>query len=181
MAYLQWIVAGKIEKEISMNKIVPAFLIIIILAIALTAYFLVLNVLFPTKLAKSKRVLAQLPGRSFWIGLINLIFFALIAIMLFSLAGKNNGLLGTILSVPALLIAGALLAALSFGWSAMVNQVSERLFPEFSLWKKVALGTFLLSFGGALPFAGWFLLLPYTGCSGLGAVILGFFQKENPE
>jgi hypothetical protein len=30
----------------------------------------------------------------------------------------------------------------------------------------------------ALPLAGWFLILPYAGLMGIGAFILGFFQRE---
>jgi hypothetical protein len=41
-------------------------------------------------------------------------------------------------------------------------------------------GTLLLGIGSAVPLAGWFLLFPYAGLSGIGAIILTFFQKNTP-
>jgi hypothetical protein len=40
------------------------------------------------------------------------------------------------------------------------------------------LGTLILSLACGLPFVGWFLLLPYILIIGVGAAILGFFQKS---
>jgi hypothetical protein len=37
----------------------------------------------------------------------------------------------------------------------------------------------VLSFACALPVVGWFLLFPYVGFVGIGAFILGLFQREN--
>jgi len=44
--------------------------------------------------------------------------------------------------------------------------------------KKSIWGSVLLTFACALPFVGWFLLLPYLVFLGFGAVVLGFFQRD---
>jgi hypothetical protein len=36
----------------------------------------------------------------------------------------------------------------------------------------------ILCIACALPFVGWFLLLPFVAFTGIGATILGFFQKS---
>jgi hypothetical protein len=56
--------------------------------------------------------------------------------------------------------------------------IGERLFPDHAIWKQILLGSICLSLACALPFVGWFLLLPYVGFVGIGAVILGFFERE---
>jgi len=164
-----------------MNEIGRMFFLLIILTVSLAGYFLVLNALFAHRLAKSQHIFEQSRARSFWLGLINLLFFAVLVVALFSMAERASGAVKTLLNLPALLIAGAMTASLGFGWAAVANVIAGRFFPQSPSWMKVVMGTVILAFGGALPFAGWFLLLPYTGCAGLGAFILGFFQKEMKE
>ena len=99
--------------------------------------------------------------------------------VLFSVAENTDGAIQVILTIPALLIAALLTIILSFGLAGMVNLVGERIMPEHSSLKKTVWGTVLLTFACALPFVGWFLLLPYVAFLGFGAVILGFFQRES--
>jgi len=58
------------------------------------------------------------------------------------------------------------------------NLIGERIFPDLSISKQTIWGTACLSLACALPFVGWFLLLPYVGLTGIGAVILGFLQSR---
>ena len=153
-------------------------LIVFLLTTSLAAYFLVISALFANRVTKTQRVINQLTGRSFLVGLVNFLFFGVIAIVLFSVAENTNGFLKGILTIPALLITALLAVILSFGLVGMVNVVGERILPEHSSLKKSAWGTVILTFACALPFVGWFLLLPYVGLVGFGAVILGFFQRD---
>jgi hypothetical protein len=66
----------------------------------------------------------------------------------------------------------------AYGLTGMVNLIGEALAPDQSVWRRTFWGTGLLSLACALPVAGWFLLLPYILVSGVGAVILGFFQRD---
>ena len=162
-----------------MTDILRLFFIIILLTIGLAAYFLVLDVLFANRVTKAQRVINQIPARAIGVGLVNFLFFGVMAIILLSVAENANGVIKVVLTLPALLITVLLAIALSFGLVGMANIVGERILPEHSSLKKTIWGTVLLSFACALPFVGWFLLLPYTGLIGFGAVILGFFQGEN--
>jgi len=161
-----------------MTEILRLFLIVILLAIALAAYFLVFGALFSNRVTRTQRVINQTLGRSFWVGLVNFLFFGVIALILFSLAGNVGNVFRVILLIPALVITALLSIILSFGLASMVNTIGERIFPNHPTWKKTLWGTVVLAFACALPFIGWFLLFPYTGLTGFGAVILSFFQRD---
>ncbi|NWG06451.1 MAG: hypothetical protein HXY35_07165 [Chloroflexi bacterium] len=161
-----------------MTDILRFFFIVILLTIAFAAYFLVWGAFFSNRVGKTQRALRQALGRSFWVGLVNFLFFGVIALLLFSVAENVGSVFRVILMTPALIIAASLSIMLSFGLAGMVNLLGERIFPDHPAWKKTLWGTVSLAFACALPFVGWFLLLPYAGLTGFGAVILSFFQRE---
>jgi hypothetical protein len=161
-----------------MPEILRLSLVTILLTVGLVAYFLVAGALFPQRLAKTRSLINSATGRSFGVGLVNFVFFTVIAVVLFSLAENTGPFIKGLLTIPALLITAFLLIMLSFGLSATAGLLGERIFPDLPAWKQSACGTICLSFACAVPFVGWFLLLPYTGLIGIGAFILGFFQRE---
>lgn len=153
--------------------------IIILLNIGLVAYFLTGRLLFPRRIAKTRMVAEATPGRSFGVGLVNFAFFGAIAMVLLSVADRvGNGVIKTIITLPALFFLVVLGIGLSFGVCAMAELVGERLAPAQTAFRRTVWGTLVVSFGSSLPFVGWFILLPYVGLVGLGAFILGFFWKE---
>ena len=160
-----------------MSDILRLFVALVLLIIGLAAYFLVLNALFPQRVTRAKSLIQAMPARSFGIGLVNFLFFFVIAAILLSVAENAGPFIRGILTIPALIILAVLTIVLSLGLAGMSNLVGERIFPDFSSWRQTFWGTMCLSVACALPFVGWFLLLPYVGFVGIGAVILGFFQK----
>jgi hypothetical protein len=161
-----------------MTDIVRLFLIILLLLAGFAAYFLVLNALFASRVTKTRSIAQSMPGRSFGVGLVNFLFFAVIALVLLSIAENTGPVVRGVLTVSAIIILAFLATALSLGLSGMSGVVGERIFPELPLWKQTLWGTVCLSFACALPFVGWFLLLPYVGFVGIGAVLLGFLQSR---
>jgi len=161
-----------------MSDIVRLILIIILLTIGLAAYFLVAGALFPQRIGKTKSVIQSMPARSFGIGLVNFFFFAVIAMVLLSVAENTGPVIKSILTIPGVIILAFLAVLVSLGLAGVSNFIGERLFPDLSAWKQTLWGTVCLSLACALPFVGWFLLFPYTGFVGIGAVILGFFQRD---
>ncbi len=161
-----------------MSDIFRLFAFIILMTIGLAAYFLVANALFPQRILKTKAVIQSMPARSFGLGLVNFVFFAVIAVVLLSIAENTGAILKGILTIPVLIILAFLAVVLSFGLAGISNLIGERIFSDISSWKQMLWGTVCLSLACALPFVGWFLLLPYVGFVGIGAVILGFFQRE---
>jgi hypothetical protein len=161
-----------------MSDIPRNFSIIALLTIGLAAYFLVVGALFPQRVEKIKSIVRSMPGRSFGIGLVNFVFFAALALVLFSLAENAGAFIKGILTIPAILITAFLAVMLSFGFAALTNIIGERLLPDAVPLKQTLWGSVCLSLACVLPFVGWFLLLPYTGFLGVGAFILGLFQRE---
>ena len=161
-----------------MSDIGQLLVIIILLLVGISAYFLVLNALFAARLTRTKTIAQSMPGRSFGIGLVNFVFFAVIAMVLLSVAESTGPFIKGLLTIPAVIILIILSIVLSFGLAGMSNLIGERIFPDLAVWKQSLWGTVCLALACALPFVGWFLLLPYVGLIGIGAVILGFFQRN---
>lgn len=162
-----------------MSDIARLVLIILLLLVGFSAYFLVINALFAPRVTRSRSVAESMTARSFGIGLVNFMFFAVIAMILLSVAENAQGLFKVILTIPALIILGFLSIVLSFGLAGMSNLVGERIFPDLPAWKQSLWGTVCLSLACMLPFVGWFLLLPYVGFVGFGSVILGILQRTS--
>lgn len=163
-----------------MNDLIPTLVLPVVLVLFLVPFFIVLLALFPQRIAKTQASIERMPGRSFTVGLVNFLFFFAIVLVLFSLADKTDGLLKAILTVPAVIVAAVLAGSLSLGLAAMANLVGERVSPSQPAWRRTLWGTLLLGVACAVPFVGWFLLLPYAGWAGMGALILGFFQPARP-
>lgn len=161
-----------------MSDIARLVIILFLLLVGISAYFLVLNALFVARLTRTRTIVQSMPGRSFGIGFVNFIFFAVIAMVLLAVAENAGDLLQVVLTVPAVVILGILAILLSFGLAGMANLIGERIFSELPVWKQSLWGTICLTLACALPFVGWFLLLPYVGFIGIGAVILGVFQRN---
>ncbi len=161
-----------------MSDIVRLFLIILLLIAGFAAYFLVVNALFAARVTRIRSIAQSMPGRSFGIGLVNFLFFAVIALVLLSVAENAGPFIRGVLTIPAMIILVLLAIALSLGLAGMSNLIGERILPELPVWRQTLWGSVCLSLACALPFVGWFLLLPYVGFVSLGAVILGFLQNK---
>jgi hypothetical protein len=162
-----------------MSEILRFFFLVLFLTISLAAYFLTTQSLFAGRVARTKAILQSLPLRSSGIGLVNFSFFFVIAVVFLSIADNiDSGFFKVILMIPGLVLLAFIAVMLSFGLAAMAAHVGEKLLPEAPWWKETLGGAVCLSLACALPFVGWFVLFPYLGCSGIGAFILGIFQRE---
>lgn len=161
-----------------MTETFRIFFLIILLTISLASYFLVISAFFVKRVSKTQNVINQTPGRSFGLGLVNFLFFSAIIFALFAIAENTGNFVKGLLTVPAFIILAFLISLLSIGLTAMVKVMSERMFPDLTAWKQMLWGSVILCFACALPFVGWFLLIPYVMFIGIGATILGFLQKS---
>ncbi|HSO11431.1 MAG TPA: hypothetical protein VLT51_03575 [Anaerolineales bacterium] len=160
-----------------MDQLVRITIVFILLVPSLFGFFTVMNILFPKRIAKTQNILQQATSRSFWIGFVNVLFLLPISLFLLSLGDSAVGPMKTVVMFPALFLLAVLFGLASFGLLNTVNMTGEKLMPDQSLMKRTFWGTLLLSLACALPFVGWFLLLPYVLMIGVGSVILSFFQK----
>lgn len=161
-----------------MNDIFRLFFIIVLLTLSFTSYFLVIGALFTNRVTKTQNVINQTPGRSFGLGMVNFLFFGAIAFVLLSIAESTRPFIKGLLTIPALLILTFLIALSSIGLTGVVKVLSERIFPDLTSWKQIVWGSVVLCFACALPFVGWFLLIPFISFISIGATILGMVQKS---
>lgn len=162
-----------------MNDFYRVILWLAALISGLIGYFVVLGALFSKQSSKTQAAIVSMPNRALGIGAVNFIFFSVIAIILFSISQGTDGLLQVILTILAVLITAALVIALSFGLAGVANVIGERALPEASPLKRGVWGTVFLSLACALPLVGWFLMFPYVGLVGIGAFIIGYFQRQS--
>jgi len=160
-----------------MNDFMMVTFTAIALGLIMIPFFIVLSALFPVRTAKIMEVITRNPGRSFTIGLVNFLFFLAVDLLLFSLSGQANGFLKAILLIPALAITVILCVSLGFGMTGMATVIGERIVPAQSPWRRTLWGALLLGLSCAVPVLGWFLLLPATAWTGMGAFIIVHFQK----
>jgi hypothetical protein len=156
------------------NAIVGALAV----ALSLVAFFAVVAAFFPYRVSRMEVVIDGMPGRSFVVGLVNLIFFGAVMLVFFSLAERFNG--GGLRAVGGIFLV-CLSIGVSFGLAGVVQVLGARIKDGATGLVRTAWGTILLALACGLPFVGWFGLLPYAAGLGLGGFILSFFTRPDVE
>lgn len=136
----------------------------------LAALLVLLPALLPGRVARAQQVAQNSPGRSLVIGLVNCLFFGVLA-TIFAQGGDVGGLI-------ALIILLALAAVTAVGLAALNQIVQARLYPqrgEVSVGLKTAV---LLIAGGLVPLLGWFVVAPILLLIGLGVGIITLVQRR---
>ncbi len=156
-----------------------ALLIALAAGACILALFAVLGVLFPVVVDRTREQVSSRPGRSTMLGLVNFAFFAAVIAALAGVA-QRTGIQAVMFA--AVILLALLVIGLSFGLAGMTEVVGLRLFPASSPLKQQLLGALALTLACATPYVGWFGLLPYAACRGLGGFLLGWFTKAaSPE
>jgi hypothetical protein len=141
-------------------------------SLALVAFFAVMVALFPRRVGQTQAMLEAMPGRSFVVGLVNLIFGSAVVLALLALAQWTHIQL---LGVPALAVLGIIVIAIAFGLAGLLQMLGGRLLPQQPPVQRTAAATLALSWACSLPFLGWFILLPFAVALGLGGFMLTLF------
>ncbi len=155
-----------------MVEIIGLIVIIIGSSMTLVALLTLLPFLMPHKVAQTETVLQQSPRRAFVIGLVNFIFFSVIAVIL-AQGGDFGGVL-------AMLLMLALFSMATIGLAAVTLIVQQRIYedaPQRSMNKTLKTST-LIVFAGLFPFIGWFVLTPIVLLACLGSLIMVLVRRE---
>jgi len=158
-----------------MIEIVGVILIVLVGLVSLIAFFIVVKALFPNRVERSRFHAHRSPGRAFMVGLVNLVFFAALALAFFGLADAVGVQLLQILAMLILIIPAI---GIVIGLGGIVVMTGERLAPEMVDHRRTGLGALALSLACAIPVVGWFGLLPYLCLLALGASILSLFRRR---
>jgi hypothetical protein len=146
---------------------------VLVLMVCLAALFNAVAALFPVTVEVSRRAIDDHPGRSFALGVVNVLFLGGVSAALLSIGGSPFRFLGAVVIVVGVI-------GLTFGLAAVSGLAGERIAPHGSGLGRMILGTFVLGLGGATPYVGWFGLIPYVSCLGLGGFVLGLFRRRSP-
>ena len=139
------------------------------------AFFLIVEALF-TKIVEQCRVIVEEnPGRSFWIGLVNTIFFSALIVLFFSLAGRIEQ---PLIAVPSVILFVIIIIGSIFGFSAVIQVIGDRVFTDYSGFRKKSFSAGLIMLGCFTPYIGWYGLLPYILIVSFGAFAIRTFTHH---
>jgi hypothetical protein len=146
--------------------------------ITLTSFITLVGRLFPAPVAQSALAMKTSLWKSFFIGLVNAVFFILVAALLFNFARQLSGLLAGLVAMIAVAIFAVLGILASIGLSGFSFWLEERTFSEEHTLAASLRCTLLLVLGCMAPFVGWFLLTPFVIAASLGSAIQFLLRKK---
>lgn len=147
-------------------------LLIALGAICLIALFVALGAFFPRRIDRTRREADRAPGRSFLIGLVNVLFLVGLAL---ALQGSGLAMRVGALRVLIFILAALGIVAVTFGLASMVELAGERLFPKTDPMPRTIGGGAVMILACLTPYVGWFGFFPYVAMRGLGAFLLGWW------
>ena len=147
-------------------------------SITITSFIMVVGKIFTAPVTQTAQEIKTSLWRSFFIGLVNAVFFILVASLLFNLARGLNGFLAGLVAMIAVAIFAALGILASIGLSGFGLWVEGRFFNEEQTLASSLKSSALLVLSCMAPFVGWFLLTPFVIATGLGAAIQFLFRKK---
>lgn len=159
-----------------MADLIGGTILAIVGVITLTALFVTTAYLMPQRTARAHQLLQAQPGRALLIGLVNALFFGLLAAVLAQL-----GDLGGLLALLLLLALGALAAV---GVAGAVRLLHARMFineaNEAESVKGLGKTAVWLILAALSPLLGWFVLTPLLLLAGLGAALMTIVGRKRP-
>jgi MFS family permease len=150
-------------------------LISIIGIVILGSFFTALLALFPKLIQRTARAAKLMHGRTLIIGILNVAFFAFLTIGLGFLSEQTAS---SLLQIMTMVLIGLILIGLGLGLAAMALLMGEQIVPQRPEIQQIAAGSGLLILSSLTPYLGWFLLLPYLFCRGVGGLFLAIFRRK---
>ena len=159
-------------------EILGILLLVPLGAATIIALFAALLLLIPTPIEKTRSILENSLGRSLLLGVVNFIFFALLA-MGFGWLAQNTGdlLSGIFIFLAAIILFGFAIFSI-LGLTAFANLFGERIGGGESPFASNLRGGTLLLLAGLAPYVGWFIFTPLVIWAGFGAAISALIQKR---
>jgi hypothetical protein len=163
-------------------EILGMVLLVLFAGVTAIALLAAIHLLFPRPVENARQQVDGPLARPFLLGLVNILFFVLVGVELFSLADwirvQALGFLGAVLVALALIaLAGLAVLALN-GLSALASLAGLRIGKAGTPFLGDLRGGLLLVLACATPFAGWYFFTPVLVCLGVGASIMAFFQAR---
>lgn len=160
-----------------MENVIGLLLLIVIGGAGLVSVFVIINLLLPTPVARTRAALESSLGRSLLLGLVNDLFaLVLIAGLIWLAQQVGGGVMAGILGLLALLIMLVVGLLSLLGLAALSNVLGMRIGQ--SGINSVTRGSVLLLLAGLTPYLGWFIVTPLILWTALGAAIKAIVQRK---
>jgi MFS family permease len=158
-----------------MTEIIGATLLTLAGYATLVALLTTTTYLIPQRAERARQIFQEKPGRAFIVGLVNLLFFGVLAAVL-SQGGEAGGLLGLIILL-------ALLGLAIVGLTGLLLLLRRRFYPpheetNHSLLAVTLRASAILMAGLLAPVVGWFILAPILLITGLGTGIMMMLRNS---
>jgi len=146
--------------------------------ITLTAFITLVGRLFTTPVTYSAEAIKASLWKPFLIGLVNAVFFILLATLMFNYARSLSGLPAGLVAMIALAIFAALGILESIGLSGFSYWLEGQITNSERTLTSSLRTTLLLVLACMAPFVGWFLLTPFVIATALGAAIQTVLRRK---
>ena len=146
--------------------------------ITLTAFITLVGRLFTTPVTYSAEAIKASLWKPFLIGLVNAVFFILLATLMFNYARSLSGLPAGLVAMIALAIFAALGILESIGLSGFSYWLEGQITNNERTLTSSLRTTLLLVLACMAPFVGWFLLTPFVIATALGAAIQTVLRRK---
>ncbi len=164
-----------------MDNAFNLLLVILFGGISLLAFFATLVLLLPKPIMQTQQVLETSGGRSLLLGLVNFIFFGMLATLGVWLGEKTGGLLAGIFVVLSSIIILAIAFLTLIGLVALANLLGTRIGKKSTPFVTILRGGGLLILAALAPYVGWFLFAPLAVWASFGGAISALIRKRKSE
>jgi len=164
----------------NLSEVISMILIVLVGGGALATLLVVLVLLQPGVTGQCKIAIEKDTRRSFWLGLVNLLFFLALAAFMMGASATLVPWLQAAMTVFAVAIVATLVMVAMLGLGGMVLLLAERTGKASTLLIGLIRSAVLLVAGALAPFVGWWLFAPVVLILGLGSGILVLFRRKKP-
>jgi hypothetical protein len=161
-----------------MDNAFNLILVILFGGFSLLAFFTALVLLLPKPIMQAQHMLEDSGGRSLLLGLVNFIFFGLLATLGIWLSQQTASVVAGIFVLISGVITLGIAAFTLIGLVALANLLGTRIGSEASPFLTIMRGGGLLLLAGLAPYVGWFLFTPLATWAGLGAALSALVRKR---
>ncbi len=156
----------------NLTALVTLLVAAVIFGAGLVALMVLCSIAFPKVVARARHNAEAMPIRSLVVGLINFVFFGLIAAAF--LSGREGG------QVIGIVIATILFSFVAVGVAAVARLVGERLMPNAANpVRQVMAGALTIALSTLTPLVGWFVVPVLVGLIGYGALIIALIWRRS--
>jgi hypothetical protein len=155
-----------------MANILGLCVVVLVSGAGLSALLATLELLLSGPVERCRTVLAGSLGRLFLLGLVNFVFFFVLAILLARLTEAVIPAFKAVLGVLAVLILAGLVVLATLGLAGLVKLLRERIGLAATVWGTLRAAALLL-IAALTPALGWWVFTPavLVTCLGAGIVV----------